>query len=636
MGLSSASAFTFSTRAFAKNSVPLSAVPIPTNPFPNNEEEQHVPNTIISSPSSHPPLLQSISMMHFSVFGHSFSLVQIVLSTLVVLFVTAMLQGAAAIVQYRSRFGTAPSPKVPVHGVVLVESNDNNATTTISDKMQQQQQQQPYASNNGDILRMLLIGDSLAIGVGQTNTCTPVLPESIARVLSKHTGKTVYWTCQGESGASSRWLLRLLQRPVEEEQHQQQHNDNQLSKKNGWDNYMAHPNMTLPMANHTQWKEKLYRYQRRFDPKSLGPYDIVIILTGGNDLKGMLFPFLLAAEEKKFMKEENNNNNSNGGWVDDLKTLISYVSSRVQDSIRDFNLQMEQRIQESLQSIRESADVVSDVLSRDDDDDGGGGSGEQLFSMMNVSLDKLSTSVSQLIEERYWATLRKPPWRRFANNSMTVDTIYESSDGDSYNASRVDDNMLESSMIANNQTTTLPQHLTTITTTTTPLFVLPGLPSRALPSFRARPLRWLAIPIMELLDKGKQQLVSWSLSPSDDEEDDNNTILFVPPPTLTTIIEYEQHTGRIWKEQEQEQLIVSLQSVGQDECQEMVATMQEHAANRPPHTSSSSNNHRRRRPPGTRLFSVDNVHPNEEGYTYWGREIGEAIVREWRQDSNTP
>jgi hypothetical protein len=64
-------------------------------------------------------------------------------------------------------------------------------------------------------IRLLLIGDSLAIGVGQARQCTPVMPEVLAKTLSHRLGgRIVYWTCHGAPGASTGWIVRELERGV--------------------------------------------------------------------------------------------------------------------------------------------------------------------------------------------------------------------------------------------------------------------------------------------------------------------------------------------------------------------------------------------------------------------------------------
>jgi lysophospholipase L1-like esterase len=33
---------------------------------------------------------------------------------------------------------------------------------------------------------------------------------------------------------------------------------------------------------------------------------------------------------------------------------------------------------------------------------------------------------------------------------------------------------------------------------------------------------------------------------------------------------------------------------------------------------------------GSKIFSRDQIHPNDEGYDYWGRYIASAIVDQWK------
>lgn len=60
-------------------------------------------------------------------------------------------------------------------------------------------------------LRLLVIGDSLAAGVGIRESSTPILPAAIATSLSRALGgRAVYWTCTGKPGMSSRLLVREI------------------------------------------------------------------------------------------------------------------------------------------------------------------------------------------------------------------------------------------------------------------------------------------------------------------------------------------------------------------------------------------------------------------------------------------
>jgi hypothetical protein len=60
-------------------------------------------------------------------------------------------------------------------------------------------------------LRLLVIGDSLAAGVGTRKSPTPVLPESIAHSLSKALGgRPIYWSCTGTPGYTASEIVQEI------------------------------------------------------------------------------------------------------------------------------------------------------------------------------------------------------------------------------------------------------------------------------------------------------------------------------------------------------------------------------------------------------------------------------------------
>ena len=66
-------------------------------------------------------------------------------------------------------------------------------------------------------IRLLVVGDSLAGGVG-SESASPVLPESIARALSSALGgRAIHWTCIGTSGASAGRIVRDIESYHDEE-----------------------------------------------------------------------------------------------------------------------------------------------------------------------------------------------------------------------------------------------------------------------------------------------------------------------------------------------------------------------------------------------------------------------------------
>lgn len=80
------------------------------------------------------------------------------------------------------------------------------------------------------------------------------------------------------------------------------------------------------------WKERLDEYRRRFHPDELGPYDIVVVLTGTNDLKIMLFPWLIVEEDKDLRKRQQGR-----GMIEDLQALIQTLNERMTRGMRNFS-----------------------------------------------------------------------------------------------------------------------------------------------------------------------------------------------------------------------------------------------------------------------------------------------------------
>jgi hypothetical protein len=81
----------------------------------------------------------------------------------------AIIQGGTAVVEFRRNYADAPLPRIPSHGVIISGES--------------------LPSEEVEPLRLLVIGDSLAVAVGQSVSCTPVMPAAIASQISKATGK---------------------------------------------------------------------------------------------------------------------------------------------------------------------------------------------------------------------------------------------------------------------------------------------------------------------------------------------------------------------------------------------------------------------------------------------------------------
>eukprot|EP00522_Entomoneis_paludosa_P004131 CAMPEP_0172474130 /NCGR_PEP_ID=MMETSP1065-20121228/69197_1 /TAXON_ID=265537 /ORGANISM="Amphiprora paludosa, Strain CCMP125" /LENGTH=724 /DNA_ID=CAMNT_0013232309 /DNA_START=111 /DNA_END=2286 /DNA_ORIENTATION=+ len=154
----------------------------------------------------------------------------------------ALIQGSALIANYRKHHLHAPYPISPSQGVVVSVQDQQETTLAIEQRRQSKRQSKqqtlskkstsltstfsstttslespipsssPNPHANKPPLRLLVIGDSLAAGVGVLHSATPVLPESMARTLSRRMGgRPVYWTCVGKPGAGVQEIIRDIE-----------------------------------------------------------------------------------------------------------------------------------------------------------------------------------------------------------------------------------------------------------------------------------------------------------------------------------------------------------------------------------------------------------------------------------------
>jgi len=434
----------------------------------------------------------------------------------------AVFQGGTAIVNFRKNYADAPLPRIPSHGLVIAGES---------------------LPSNGESLRLLVIGDSLAVGVGQSVCCTPVMPEAIATQISKATGRAVYWTCFGETGASTPWIIRMI-----EQANTQKYAEFQVRNEpsHGYSHFQAEG--ALPSNVLDEWKKKLERYRQSFrelyfEPESWGPFDIVVLVTGTNDLKAAIFPFLLDEEDKELRRQIKA---SKGGLVEDVELFIEILNRKMERGLRSTLDELSETLRRNLEDIElyfegTTSDIPSDT--------------QQVNSSASVkeSISAAATAVASLGE------------------------------GDS------------------------SENVTFVN----PLFVLPGSPIRIVPAFRRAPLKWFAIPVFDFMDDKKREFAV--SNPSD--------ILFVEDPTPKDAIDYESQRGRLWKEKCGEKVLLKVKAVSDNECDGIEAAMKTYYDSKKVlHDTVHSKMPLSEWPgkPGTKVFSVDTIHPNEAGYDMWG------------------
>ena len=129
----------------------------------------------------------------------------------------AILQGSLLLNDYRVNYSDAPRPIMPARGVAVAVQDDESTSSSkaalaswILHPFSTSSKHPPIGHERP--LQLLVVGDSLAAGVGMSKSGVPILPESIARALSKALGgRAVYWTCVGTPGVSAAQIVKDIE-----------------------------------------------------------------------------------------------------------------------------------------------------------------------------------------------------------------------------------------------------------------------------------------------------------------------------------------------------------------------------------------------------------------------------------------
>jgi len=564
-------------------------------------------------------------------------------------FFLAIIQGTYGILKYRLFYGNSPHPEIPCHGVVIVDPKDrvvsmSSVPSSSSFCLKSSSPEDVHYLSERAIndkrteppLRMLVIGDSLAIGVGQKKFSTPIMPEAIAKTLSKAMGgRTIYWSCYGAPGASTGWVIRELENGF---QHYKQNRNvcPQTSKyMEGENKYVEgeeddsekifvlddngdHINclgedtlsdcssLTDMDANslfdtsseqssgHEQqtrtppepckqnerrrsvqvWKERLKEHRKRFDSEAevMGPYDIVVLITGANDLKGVFLPnFLLSGDAKEFRRLAK----ERGGYDSELRRVLDTLFQKMGsdktfcEPVDNFQESKEKNVTKPLSPEKLTQLHCSREEAKGNKDDNDKALNYNAESHLPVKADDDSCFQEQEIEIEYEQEEEEQKDPRF------------------------------------------------------PLVVLPGMPAQLLPVFRKRPLHWLAVPAVAMMDCYKRNLAR-SLP---------GKVLFVEANRAEELNKYKAQKGIIWEQRCNEETLLSLKDIqkSQSNCieEEMKIYHQRKSTNLIAKLFQDTGTE-----PYDELVSVDGVHVNDEGYDFWGRSLASSIIQELEKRSS--
>jgi hypothetical protein len=173
-----------------------------------------------------------------------------------------------------------------------------------------------------------------------------------------------------------------------------------------------------------------------------------------------------------------------------------------------------------------------------------------------------------------------------------------------------------------------------------PLVVFPAIPASPLPLTQYPPLSWFLVPLLKMMDHNKKLLA----------ERFPGLVLFVDPPSPSDFRDIEAGRGELHASRRAENVLLQLTNVTQ-RAQEKVKNLMDQHYNKNSTKEGESANEEDSRPlvyeqscrehqlveskntPGATLLAEDRIHPNDEGYDFWGRHIAAAIVREWDKET---
>ena len=546
----------------------------------------------------------------------------------------AILQGSLLLNDYRVNYSDAPRPLMPARGVAVAAEDENELATSVSKLsswISHPFSLSPHNSpGNERALQLLVVGDSLAAGVGMSKSGVPILPESIARALSKAMGgRAVYWTCVGTPGVSAAQIVKDIEE-IEP--------------------YDPHPKGRQLERIVKEFQNRRRRWQERHER--------------GRDENSMTCPANYQQKEPM---------NAIAQWwkqmrqQDTLKVDEVVVTTRrivyewwMQSSIRNTYRYRRQLVEEDLSVIK---DVVLQPLPELDDEDD-----EYYYDYYRENLLVDDDNITK-VDNHYGTKTRLPLIHKgslFRRTSVIPEAAAEydvavvltglndvkeaflphmnSSDTKSRLDSSLrqvlealNDKMKGNMDLGGDGKNNQDQSAETKTDKQAknirhPLVVVPELPVAPLEIFRLVPLCWFLVPIFRAMENNKRFLASCF----------PDNVVFVHQPDLRWWTDDdEMGIGSIRENIKHEQLLLRVTDSVRSGRERIEKLMKNYYDSKEEELASKSrSNHQRQNVSTTSeknpsdFVSVDKMHPNDEGYELWGRHIAAAIIDHWNKNAN--
>lgn len=606
----------------------------------------------------------------------------------------ALLQGSMLLNDYRVRYSDAPSPLMPARGVAVAIDEDDDGKkrhrpsmgrlAEASRKLRQSLLSSSSLQVDQPPLRILVVGDSLAAGVGVSKSVVPILPESIARALSKAlNGRAVYWTCVGTPGVTARQLVEDINDIEPHDPHPKARQVERIVKefqarRRRWQEWRAR-------QQQQQQDEVEHRHVDDKDSNNQG--DDVSNIDSSQDQPNVLVQWLKEMREKENVTPA------------EIRRATRDVATRWWTAIRNKFRKRKEQIAEDFSAIKE---IVMEPLPKLDDDADDyyydyyreNLLKEGMANESDKSIEKQDeqprlplihngsifrrTSVNPKAAAEYDVAIvltglndikyafmphmngdgmsgtdpfmggfKKELFRilhalQGKMGKMDLDEKDKSDDGVGANSNGTGSSSSENKLKR-------------------PLVVIPELPVAPLQMFRLVPLRWFLIPVFRAMENSKRFLANTF----------PDYVIFVAQPDQNWWTDDEAGIGPVRENIQQEKLLLRVTDTAQVARDRIRRLMEKYYSKKEEESaldkkksdqrirrssaqsaiddenniqiimddddhdqfaSSASSGARDPAHHGADLLSVDSIHPNDDGYELWGRHIAGAIIEHWNNN----
>lgn len=481
--------------------------------------------------------------------------------------------------EYRRKHADRPAPNMPCRGIVVATSDpdDPDLHQNYDRQFRSSQLTSFTRSRHEPPLRLLVIGDSLAAGVGVQNSRTPVLPESIASSLSQALGgRAVYWTCVGTPGLSSSLLVQEIHQLGTE-----------AEEKN-----LLHPAMLQQLED---WqRESRLRGQKRFA-----------------EARSSALQWWDQRRKEDYYRED--------------EEIVEREIRNLRGPLRSIRLWIGRRIQRVRRDAREISNVVRklDPLTTEDGEDPSSifpwgrhrRKPEPTVDPSVVGPYDIAVVLTGLNDLKdVFLPFMMSAQRRKEIADMQRDQKSEKKTAFDQIIEALQDkmNLLPAQIrrrLTSERSAAKCDQLSSLDVNRrdSPLVVFPAMPVGPTIMARTKPLSWFLVPVIKGMDRNKELLAE--MYPG--------LVVFVDAPDEDTIKETEAGKGPIWKSIRESKVILRL-SDKEVELDSDLALVPVEPAKLDYETKPEN---------GVVLISDDGIHPSDIGYDFWGRYIAAEIVR---------